>query len=209
VSNDYLRASLSTRRITDRQPGIREEISPMKSGILPGVLALLVLTTSLALAKGPPDKVVISGPGLSGEVESTDCVAISVLGLGSLEDFQRGPIAAPQVSTGYQLTRYFKDGASYRPFDRLIYYPNRSGERGYIFYEGLRVSGGWSEYDGKWFYATKAGDAAMRRLLKQLGAAPATLPATGGTAAPLEAVVALGGALALAGALLRFRQKVR
>jgi len=107
------------------------------------------------------------------------------------------------------MTRYFKDGALERPFDRLTYYPSASGERSSIFYEGLRISGGWSEYDGKWFYVTKAGDAAMRRLLKQLGAAPATLPATAGTAAPLEAVVALGGALALAGALLRLGQKVR
>ena len=180
----------------------------MKRGLLPGVLVLLALTTSLALAKGPPEMVVISGPGLSGEVESTDREAISALGLGALEDFQRGPIAAPQVGAGYQMARYFKDGASYRPFDRLTYYPNLPGKRSYIFYEGLRISGGWSEYDGKWFYATKAGDAAMRRLLGQLGTEPATLPATGGTA-PLAAAAVLSGALVLAGALLRLGQKVR
>ena len=180
----------------------------MRGSIVPGVLVLLALTTSLALAKGPPDKVVISGPGLSGEIESTDREAISALGLGALEDFQRGPIEAPQVGAGYQMACYFKDGASYRPFDRLTYYPNLPGKRSYIFYEGLRISGGWSEYDGKWFYATKAGDAAMRRLLWQLGTEPATLPATGGTA-PLAAAAVLSGALVLAGALLRLGQKVR
>jgi len=95
VRNDDLRASVSTTRISDRQSDIREEISRMKRSIVPGVLVLLALTTTLALAKGPPDKVVISGPGLKGEVESTGGVAISVLGLGSLEDFQRGPIEAP------------------------------------------------------------------------------------------------------------------
>jgi hypothetical protein len=137
---------------------------------------LLVLTTSIALAwpDGPPERVTISGPGLTGEVEVTDKEILTALSLGAIEDFERGPITAPKVGEGYQITRYFYE-ASFN-FGRLHYYPNPAGERSYIFFEdGPDFIGDHTIYDGKWFYTTSQGEAAMQRLLKSLDAlAPAS-----------------------------------
>jgi hypothetical protein len=62
-----------------------------------GRLLLLVLLSTLAvaalaLAKGPPDKATISGPGLKGEVEITDPGSLAYLGLGALGDFGLGAL---------------------------------------------------------------------------------------------------------------------
>jgi hypothetical protein len=133
-------------------------------------IGLMVFTTAITLAwpEDPPDKVTISGPGLKGEVEVTDQEILAVLSLGAIEDFEHGSIPAPNVGEGYQITRYFYD-ASF-DFGRLRYYPNSTGERGYIFFEdGPDLVGDHSRYNGKWFYATPQGDEAMRRLLAELG----------------------------------------
>lgn len=188
----------------------------MKTGRLLGWLCLvgLLVTARDVGAKGPPAKAVLSGPGLQGEVAITDAQALAPLALGVLEDFTGGAIQAPGEratdANRYTLVSYFDDGnGSYRPFDRLYYYPDPSGGRGYILYEGLRISGGWSEYDGKWFNATPEGDQSMRRLLERLGVtltvAP-TLPATGRGSVGVAWLLALAGVFALGGGLLRWRR---
>jgi hypothetical protein len=133
-------------------------------------IGLMVSTTAITLAwpEDPPDKVTISGPGLKGEVEVTDPEIRAALSLGAIEDFEHGPIPAPNVGEGYQITRYFYD-ASF-DFGRLRYHPNPTGERGYIFFEdGPELDGDPSQYNGKWFYTTPQGDEVMRRLLADLG----------------------------------------
>lgn len=135
--------------------------------VLLGLLALLVPAAGLSLAKGPADKVTIDGPGLTSEIEVTETVLLSALSIGQLEDFGR-PSATPRdPGPGYELTRYFKDRAGFQAFDRVRYYPNAAGGGGYIFYEG--IVNGWSEYDGRWFRASVAGDQVMRRLLAENG----------------------------------------
>ncbi len=131
--------------------------------------------TALAWPVDAPDKATISGPGLKGEIEITDKKILSALSLGAIEDFERGPIAAPKVGEGYQITRYFYD-ASF-DFGRLHYYPRPAGGRGYLFFEdGPDFDGDHTQYNRKWFYATPQGDAAMQRLLANLGALKPTSP---------------------------------
>ena len=168
-----------------------------------GILLLVVgvlLGASPALAKGPPDKAVIRGPGLTGEIAITDATMLSDMGLGSLEDFQ-SPLDAPsQTAAGYQIDRFFRSGGTFQPFDRLVYYPPASGERGRIFYAGMAVVGyGSSDYDGKWFRATAAGDAAMQRLIGHL-APQLGLPATGTISSRAGLVTLLVGLLLIVGA---------
>jgi hypothetical protein len=168
-----------------------------------GILLLVVgvlLGVSPVLAKGPPDKAVISGPGITGEVAITDAATLADMGLGSLEDFQ-SPLNAPsQTAAGYQIDRFFRNGGTFQPFDRLVYYPPASGERGRIFYAGMAVVGyGSSDYDGKWFRATAAGDAAMQRLLGHL-APQLGLPATGTISSRAGLVTLLVGLLLIVGA---------
>jgi hypothetical protein len=149
-------------------------------GVVAVLLALVV--APVALAKGPPDKLVLSGPGIAEPVEITNAEQLHDLGMGGLEDF-RAPLASqPQVSEGYRLDRFFRQGATYMPFDRAIYYPPNAGQRGLVFYAGpSAVGSGWSEYDGKWFHATAAGDLAMQQLLDH-SVSRVALPATGGDA---------------------------
>ncbi len=166
------------------------------------IAAGLLLAVHPALAKGPPDKAVISGPGIAGEHAITDAATLRDLGMGTLEDFQR-PLEAPtQAGAGYQIDRFFRTGSRFFPFDRVVYYPPAAGERGLIFYAGMGVVGyGASEYDGKWFRATAAGDAAMQQLLEKL-VPQAQLPATGGVPWQPNALALLAGLLLVVGAAI-------
>ena len=164
--------------------------------------ALLAATTSVARAwpDQPPDKAFISGPGIKGDVEITDKETLTALKLGAIEDFSQGTIAKPNVSgEGYKITRYFY-GATFN-FATLHYYPDPSGGRGYVFFEdGPGLSGDHTAYNGHWFYATPEGDAAMQRLLNQLGVRPRSEAAvTAPIRAPLPAVLlaALAGVLTI------------
>ncbi len=174
------------------------------------IAGALLLGIGLAQAKGPPSKIVISGPGLLGQVEVTNAQLLQRLGMGALEDLAQGVIAAPapgvDLAERYRIDRYHTDSAGKGwPFDRIYYYPNRSGAGGYIFYEGLTPFGGRSEYDGKWFRATAAGDGAMQQLLAHLRRSVSSvprLPATGKTTAYSPTLLAIPGGLLLTGLLL-------
>src|SRR5258708_23793315 len=121
-------------------------------------------------AKGIPDKIIIQGLDLK-ETPITDRTLLTALELGQLEDFSQGAISAPLRDGGYELIRYYKhDDGTLWPFDHLHYFPARHGERSVIYYDGLGVNGGggWSEFDGKWFYPTPQGAATLQTLLSRL-----------------------------------------
>jgi hypothetical protein len=91
--------------------------------------------------------------------------------MASLEDFAAGPLDEPAgLGEGYTLERQFQNGRAFQSFDRVTYFPDPNGERGYVRYEG--IVNGWSDYDGKWFRATAKGDAAMRRIIAGTMAQP-------------------------------------
>jgi LPXTG-motif cell wall-anchored protein len=179
----------------------------------PLALALLaaLTTVSLALAKGPPDKLTISGPGLQGEIEVTDPALLADIGFGGLEEFDsngRHGIPEPAVGEGYTLIRLLRNpNGTFQPWDQLRYYPNALDGRGVVFYDGL-IGPNTSEFDGRWYFARPAGEAGMQRLLATLGVTapvPQALPATGATTAR-PWLIGLGAALLLAGGLLHRRR---
>ena len=140
------------------------------------LISLILMVLSLSnvshtiRAKGIPDKIIIRGLGLT-ETTITDRTILTALELGQLEDFKHGAISAPLIDGGYELIRYYKnDDGTFWPFDHLHFFSARHGGRSVIFYDGLGVNGGggWSEYDGKWFYPTPQGESTMRALLNTL-----------------------------------------
>lgn len=138
----------------------------MRSRIVVCSLSILIvlLWVSPAFAKGPPQKLAISGPGLPA-VEATDQPLLNRLAIAQLEDFFKGPINPPSVGAGYEITRYYRNETMFTPFDTLHYYPGANGGPGYIFYDGLTPFGGWSEYDGRWYRTQPDGEAALQQII--------------------------------------------
>lgn len=181
---------------------------------------VLILAVSLAphatQAKGQIQKIVLSGPSLTREVEITDPAFLdawgSLLGLETNvnHDQDMQPLSqVPHVGNGYTLVRYMQEpDGNFHIWDSLRYYPGPVGNTGYTFYIGFDPDSGSSIYDGKWFQVTPRGDQMMQQTLAQHGVAKAgtiVLPATGRTPlAPLWFVV-LGGMLLAIGSRLRFR----
>lgn len=135
----------------------------MKAKILVGLLVSLLLAQS-ALAKGPPQKITISGGDLPGEIEIiNDESTLNALAMMQLEDHRTLTPDAPEniSGDGYLITRYYEvSSGRYVAFDEVRYYPNPDGGRGYLNYVGL-VNGS-SEYDGKWFRPSASGEAALQ-----------------------------------------------
>ncbi|HKP54159.1 MAG TPA: hypothetical protein VJ183_16090 [Chloroflexia bacterium] len=138
----------------------------MKVKSLLGALVMLLLTASVALAwpEGPPDKVSINGPGIKGTIVIADKNSLEGLGPEQFMDFSKSVTAVPQNSTPYEVVRYIKGFGASGTFDRLHYYPGQGGSAGRIYYVEA-IGYGPSHVEGKWFYATPQGDAAMKKLL--------------------------------------------
>jgi hypothetical protein len=132
---------------------------------------MIILTTAVALmpfsavlAKGPPAKVVISGPGIS-EATITDPALLEQFTIGRFESQLRIMDTAPAVAsgTGYRVDRYLVEGSLW---DTLTYYPDPEGGAGYIYYDGNKYPGLYAANRGLWFRASADGDAAMQQTIR-------------------------------------------
>lgn len=137
------------------------------------LLALLLLTPCAILAKGIPTHVMIYGPGLPGRVDITDPSRLSLLGTAGLEQVPTTIPAPPVTGPGYEIER--------GGFDRVRYYPDPAGGRGFVYYVG--IINGSSEYDGHWYYASAGGEQALRSILTEYGVRLAGTLASSPTAA--------------------------
>lgn len=153
--------------------------------LVAGLLASLV-AVSIALAKGPPQKVTITGGDLPRNVEITDDEAtLDALQMMSLEDYDtRSPYEPLEIADygdnsgeGYMITRYYINSLSgeYFAFDELRYYPAHDGGQGYLRYVG--IVNGSSEYDGEWFRPSLAGEATLQLLIADAKGEPKDTPA--------------------------------
>ncbi len=142
------------------------------------LIVLLVLAgTYTIFAKGPFQKVMVSDAS-DQQIEITDPLLLEGLSMGGLMDLRKGPIDPPQgLGESFTLLRYFADQqGTYKAFDQVQYYPDPAGGTGYIFYEGLAVEGGWSEFDDNWYQATEDGAEAMRAVIATYSGDPAATP---------------------------------
>jgi hypothetical protein len=144
------------------------------------ITAALLAQFSAAHAKGPADRIVISSPLLAEDMVLTDRDTLVQISMANLENFEAGSIEAPAgLTAGYTLDRQFEESpGKFRSFDRVVYYADPGGDLGYVFYEG--IVNGSSEYDGRWFRARPAGDAAMRMIIDHTLPQPTLLLASDG-----------------------------
>ncbi|HEU5348674.1 MAG TPA: hypothetical protein VFU63_08685 [Ktedonobacterales bacterium] len=134
----------------------------------------------------PPDKVTLTGSGISGTATIADTSLLGVLGAGTFMGFEHPvPVAKPiHMGDGYELVRYYQNSgvpASFWTlgFDHMRYYPGVSGQPGYIYYEGF-VSSEARNYareldlppGGRWFQLTAAEDNTLQQLLAAAHADP-------------------------------------
>ncbi len=149
------------------------------------LIAALLLAAPISWAKGPPQKVTITGGDLPHDVEITgDAAVLDALQMLVLEDYDtRSPyepidIAAYGDSSGagYLITRYYVNSAGdFFPFDELRYYPALDGGQGYLRYLG--IVNGSSEYDGEWFRPSANGEATLQWLIDQARGVTSPRPA--------------------------------
>jgi hypothetical protein len=132
------------------------------------VSVVLIIPQRSVIAKGPVTKIIISGPGIDGNVEVTDMTLLAGLSLGEFELFNVSVIDLPSLSEGYEIARYMEEpGQKPFHFDDVRYFPSSTeGKTGYLYFVG--IVGGQSEYDGRWYYVSERGEAAMHKLLKTL-----------------------------------------
>ena len=144
----------------------------MKAKLLVSLLVIAALLTQAALAKGPPQKVTISGGNLSEEIEITgDEATLNALGMMMLEDYRTRSEEAPEVEglgEGYLITRFYENQSGRLfPFDELYYYPDPDGGRGYTNYIG--IVNGSSEYDGEWFRTNSDSEVVLQGVIEAAG----------------------------------------
>lgn len=128
------------------------------------VLVLGSFSFAQAWPDTPPNKALISGPGIKGQVEISDPTVLAVLRLGSLEDLSTGAIQKPNIAgEGYNIIRYF-EGSFH--FADLTYYPGANGARSYVYWQdGPDLQGDHTPYNNQWLNVTAHGDAVLQRFL--------------------------------------------
>lgn len=146
-------------------------------------LLVPLILASPAFAKGPVDKITITGPGLTDTIEITDpkILAFDPWG-GTFIDWRRGILAQPPlIDQAYPVFFSLKNSEGrLQVIYALQYYPDPSGQGGYVYLPGpedqwYRVNIGTimrSESDGKWHYASGEWNTVMLRLLKEHGVSP-------------------------------------
>lgn len=164
------------------------------------VAALFVawLAGGVADAKSPPTKVMLTGPGLPQPAAITDGASIEQFNPWGRQfiDWQRGLAAdRPQLSEAYVVSIYANDGASPA---YTVYYAPRADGTGLLYFPGpgdahyranigtimgASSSDRWNP-EGKWQFATRQADEALRGAIAQQAVVP---PAANGasTASPL------------------------
>jgi hypothetical protein len=124
-------------------------------------------------AKGPPDRIVIVGPDWFGEIEVTDPEALQALGPSVFEEFDSPADSMDSLQRGYLLTRGFIHDDVFHPWDRVIYFADPSGGRGLVYY--LEIVDGFGPNDGKWYYVSEQGEAAIQEIFSERGVRPPEL----------------------------------
>ncbi len=145
-------------------------------GIWTGLwLLVLMIPASWAFAKGPADKITITGSGLANPVEITDPKALDQFDpwRGKFIDWSRGTVSTlPRDVQTYEvfITVNNEDGQPGRIYT-FRYYLDPSGQGGYVYLPGPGEKG----YEGNigtiirgdgWYYGSAEWNALMERVLK-------------------------------------------
>lgn len=142
----------------------KEGIVNLKSLVILLVGIGIGIGIQAALAKGTPDKVVISSGALPHDIVITDntCM-LNALSVGNLEDPTMRVNGTPKVEgDGYLVTRYLRnDDGSYLVFDQARFYRDPQG--GYMYVHDL--PGNLSEQPDQWFRPTAFTETLLENIL--------------------------------------------
>ena len=134
--------------------------------VLLSLVAILILSIP-AQAKGDSVKVVLYGPDWYGELVVEDPGLLEHLGTATFEDVESVPEIPSDLGAGYLLDRYLDNTDGARPFDRVLYFPDPTGGRGFVYY--LEIVDGHGPRDGRWFHVTPEGEAAINQVFSAHG----------------------------------------
>jgi hypothetical protein len=200
------------------------------------VLVAGLLRVTPALAKSPPDKLSVTGPGLARPVEITDAPSLA-----AFDPWTRGFIAwerglaarPPPLEETYSVAFHLRRlGGDLAVIYVLRYAPDPAGGPGFIHIPGpgtpeyrlnigTIITGSSDRWDpnGQWQHATAGWDALMRRALggrlassaapgttSGVASAPTRLPEAGGPSALWVVPATVGLAAGLAGLARRLRR---
>jgi hypothetical protein len=70
----------------------------------------------------------------------------------------------------YLITRFYKNGTRYTPFDQVIYFRGDGKRDDIVLYVG--IVNGWGPYDGHWYYPTPQGAVAFDEALDRSNPVP-------------------------------------
>ncbi|MGB3399485.1 MAG: hypothetical protein WBA34_04855, partial [Candidatus Deferrimicrobiaceae bacterium] len=93
------------------------------------------------------------------------------------EDVESSPELPADLGAGYLMDRYGDVSDDALPFDRVLYFPDPSGGRGYVYY--LETVNGHGPYDGRWFHVSPEGEAEMEQVFAANGVHAGASPAAG------------------------------
>ena len=130
------------------------------------LIAFWLVSHTPVSAKGAPDKVTISGPGIDGEIEVTDVLLLEVFGFYRFNDMGNKVSKPIMVGDGYVITRFISHEDRMIAWDKVTYYHSQDGDNGVLFFNGL-LQGMSTEGQGYWYLATEEGDKIMERILAQ------------------------------------------
>ena len=130
---------------------------------------------SVAFAKGSPDKITITGPGLAAPIEITDPSILDQFNPwdGNFLDKNRTMVTdTPQDQAPYEVLYYSRDpGGEFRLFYAFYYLPAASGMRGQIYLPEEQdkryvMNNETIARRSGWLYASPEWDSFMQRLLR-------------------------------------------
>lgn len=137
------------------------------------ILLLSLLSFGNTHAKGAPAMLRIKGPGISDVLEITDEALLEPFGWGEFADFDAPIPARTDTGGGYMITRYvLMGGTTMRSLDTFTYFPGSGDKEGIVYYKGIidkKFIYGGSPHDGKWFYVSTQGEAAIRQIFESHG----------------------------------------
>jgi len=168
----------------------------MKQVINISLLCLLVLlsSASTAFAKGPADRISISGPGLTAPIEITDPELLQPFSPWSdaFFDQQRGVLAEPPKAGNVYHVLIFADSRVFYAFNYIpgspgmIYLPGK-GDKWYQTNVSTIIRSGGLE--GQWLYASREWDDLIGSLLEDQGESDISYLETSGRMEGVEAVL--------------------
>lgn len=130
------------------------------------VVVLLVTLTYPVAAKGPFERVILKMGNRQIFVTRDDLLPF--LSMAQLEELENPLAEEPQnLGEGVELIRQYREHDTNRlfTFDRVMYYPDLDGGRGYIY--NLGMEGASYEYDHQWFRVSATGEAVIQHLLSR------------------------------------------